>query len=415
MTFVVANTRIISLRCRGSNPMSEPAGNAFNTVFLALGFRPFYLLAAIFAFLALPLWIASYTGLVQWDGYLRGTFWHGHEMIFGFAPAVMAGFLLTAARNWTGQPTLSGAKLGMLAALWVLARVAVLTGPGTAAVVLDVAFLPLLGVAVAVPIWRSRNARNYKILLVLTLLAAANLVYHLSYLNVFPADFMRPAFTAALDVFTILMAIVGGRVIPAFTANAVASAKPRHIRSVEVLALGSLVLILAADVMSWRYTLPPLAWVILLAVAAVAHGIRLGLWQPLRTVHNTLLCMLPLAYAWIPVSLALRLSAHAWNIPTAASIHALTIGAIGGLMLAMMTRSALGHTARPLRAGWSETAAFILIQLAAAVRVGATFIPGQYYRQAVVAAGVLWSLAFAVFLIRYWAILTRPRIDGQPG
>ncbi len=395
--------------------MSEPAGKVLNSVFLALGFRPFYLLAAIFAFLALPLWLASYMGLVQWNGYLRGMSWHSHEMIFGFAPAVMAGFLLTAARNWTGQPTPAGVTLGMLAALWVLARVAALTGPSVAAIVLDVAFLPLLGLAVAVPIWRSRNTRNYKILLVLTLLAAANLLYHLSYMNVLPAEFMGLAVNAALDVFTILMAIIGGRVIPAFTANAVPEAKPRHINFVEVVALGSLVLILAADIMAYWQSLAPPVWMILLAVAAVAHAIRLWLWQPYRTIHNTLLCMLPLAYAWIPVSLVLRAAAQMWSLPTAASTHALTIGAIASLMLAMMTRSALGHTGRKLSAGWSEKSAFVLLQLAAVTRVGAAFIPGQFYREAVIAAGTLWALAFAAFLMRYWSILTRPRIDGRPG
>src|SRR3990172_609682 len=126
--------------------MNKSTGNYFNSVFLALGFRPFYLLAGMFALLALPLWMASYTGLVQWGGYLRGMSWHSHEMVFGFAPAVAGGFLLTAVRNWTGQPTPSGVKLGLLAALWLLARVAAVTGPANVAVLLDAAFLPLLGV-----------------------------------------------------------------------------------------------------------------------------------------------------------------------------------------------------------------------------------------------------------------------------
>jgi uncharacterized protein involved in response to NO len=369
----------------------------------------------MFALLALPLWIASYTGMVQWGGYLRGMSWHSHEMIFGFAPAVMAGFLLTAVRNWTGQPTPSGAKLGVLAALWVLARVVNLTGPANVAVLLDVAFLPLLGVAIAIPIWRSRNVRNFKILLVLTVLSVANMVYHLSYLNVLPADFMRLTLTAALDVFTILMAIVGGRVIPAFTANAVASAQPRHVKSVEMMALGSLALILAADIMDYWFSLTSAAWVILLALAAVAHGIRLCLWQPHRTRHNPLLWMLPVAYGWIPISLTFRALAQISVLPATAAVHALTLGAISGLMLAMMTRSALGHTGRDLRAGWTEISAFLLIQVAAVIRVGATLIPAEFYRGAVVFSGVTWSLAFAIFSLRYWFILTRPRIDGRPG
>lgn len=395
--------------------MNKPTGKTFNSVFLALGFRPFYLLAGMFALLALPLWMASYTGLVQWGGYLRGVSWHSHEMIFGFAPAVAAGFLLTAVRNWTGQSTPSGTKLGLLVALWVLARVANLTGPANVAVLLDVAFLPLLGMAIAIPIWRSRNVRNFKILGVLTILSVANMVYHLSYLQLLPADFMRLALTAALDVFTILMAVVGGRVIPAFTANAVASAKPRHVKSVEIAALGALVIILAADSMAYWYSLTPLIWLILLALAAVAHGIRLCLWQPHRTWHKPLLWMLPMAYGWIPISLAFRALAQASVLPATAAVHALTLGAISGLMLAMMTRSALGHTGRDLRAGWTEISAFLLIQVAAVIRVGAALIPAEFYRGAVVFSGVTWSLAFAIFSLCYWPVLTRPRIDGRPG
>jgi len=395
--------------------MNKYGERYFDSILFALGFRPFYLLAALFAAWALPWWMASYSGALHLGGYLQGMNWHSHEMIFGFVPAVIAGFLLTAARNWTGQPTPSGAKLGMLAALWLVARVAAVTGPAPVAALLDMAFLPTLGVLVAIPVWRSRNVRNFKVLLVLSLLAAANIAYHLSYLNWLPAYVMPHALAAALDIVTILMAIIGGRVIPAFTANAVATAKPRHVKSVEVVALGSLVLILAADVWTIWQPLTSSAWAVLFALAAVAHGVRLVLWQPHRTLHNMLLCMLPAAYAWIPVSLALRAAGQVWGISPGAATHALTIGAIASLMMAMMTRSALGHTGRKLSAGWTETSAFLLLQFAAIVRVGATFVPGLYYSNAVITAGFLWLLAFATFLLRYWAILTRPRIDGKPG
>jgi uncharacterized protein involved in response to NO len=153
----------------------------------------------------------------------------------------------------------------------------------------------------------------------------------------------------------------------------------------------------------------------LFAIAAAAHGIRLLLWQPQRTVHNPLLWMLPVAYGWIPISLALRAVEQASGAPAAAAVHALTLGAISSLMLAMMARSALGHTGRELRAGWIEISAFLLIQLAAIIRVAATLIPPVYYRGAVILSGTLWTLAFALFLSRYWGYLTRPRIDGRPG
>jgi len=382
---------------------------------MALGFRPFYLVAAVFSGLGLPFWIASYMGKVPAAGYLQGLSWHAHEMIFGFAAAVMAGFLLTAVRNWTGRETPTGLRLAALVALWGLARVTAVGGPPTVAAVIDVMFLPLLGAVIAIPIWRSRNVRNYKILAVLAVLSLSNLVYHLSYLGLLPMFLTRTSLAAALDVLTILMAVVGGRVIPAFTANAVPAAKPRYSKITEIVALGSLVLILVADSLEHWYPVDGAMMTLLLALSASAHAWRLWLWQPYRTMHNMLLLMLPLAYAWIPLSLAIRSAAWPLGIPAAAATHALTIGAIGGLMLAMMTRSALGHTGRKLVAGWAESSAFVLVQTAAVVRVTASAVATPYYREAVIASGALWTLAFAVFLMRYWRILTRPRIDGLPG
>ncbi len=382
---------------------------------LALGFRPFYLLAAVFAAITLPLWIASFIGIVRVGGYLHGVAWHSHEMVFGFATAVIAGFLLTAVRNWTGQPTPTRMWLAGLASLWVLARVLALTGPDSIAASVDVAFLPVLGLAVAIPILRSNNTKNFKILAVLGGLTAANVLYHLAYLNILPAGFMRVAITAALDVITLLIAIVSGRIIPAFTANAIAAAKPRHVWGVEAVALGSLVLVLAAGILNTWYPLPTWAWLRLLATAAFAHAIRLILWEPYHRHRDVMLWMLPVAYAWIPISLALRVYAQVGAIPTATAVHALTLGAISGLMVAMMMRSALGHTGRTVTAGYAEIAVFTLVQLAAIARVLSSLIPPDLYQGAVILSGVLCSLAFMVFVFRYWPILTRPRVDGRSG
>ena len=382
---------------------------------LALGFRPFYLLASLFAVIALPIWILSFTGGTQMGEYLRGGAWHSHEMIFGFASAVIAGFLLTAVRNWTGQPTPSGAPLAALVAIWLLARVLMLTGPASAAAMIDILFLPILGLAIAIPIWRSRNARNFKILAVLAGLTLANVVYHLAYLNLLPAGFARLATVAALDVIAILIAIMGGRVIPAFIGNAVESAEPRHYVGVEIASVGSLLVILVVGVVKPWFPVPGVVWLVLFATAAIAHSIRLLLWQPFRTYDKPLLWMLPVAYAWLPITLALRVLAELAIVPASAAVHALTIGAIGALMVAMMMRSALGHSGRPLIAGPAEISAFVLLQLAAIVRVFATSIAPAIYREAMITSGVLWTVAFTVFLIRYWAILTRPRIDGRPG
>jgi uncharacterized protein involved in response to NO len=394
--------------------MSDNRKNRNVTLF-SLGFRPFYLLAAIFAVLAVPTWILSFFGEVPAGGYLRGAAWHSHEMIFGFAPAVIAGFLLTAVRNWTGQPTPTGAPLAGLVLLWLLARLLMLTGPEDLAVLIDILFLPALAVAIAVPIWRSRNVRNYKVVAILALLTLANVSYHLANLSILSSVYTRVAITAALDVIAILIAIIGGRIIPAFIGNAITDARPRTALIVEVASVGALIAILVLGVLDLWVPVSWSVWLVTFAIAAIGQGVRLLLWQPLRARGNPLLWMLPAAYAWLPVALALRVLSTLGIVPISAAFHALTIGAIASLMVAMMMRSALGHTGRPLVAGRVEVAAFALLQLAAVVRVLASSVAAIAYREAMIVSGVLWTLAFAVFLFRYGAILTQRRIDGRPG
>lgn len=395
--------------------MADPHGKAATPVLLGLGFRPFYLLAGLFAVVAIPLWIATYTGHLPTDSYLAGIAWHQHEMLFGFAVAVIAGFLLTAVRNWTGRETPTGFRLGVLAAIWVLGRILTFTGPALPAMLVDLAFLPVLAVVLAIPILQSQNRRNVKLIFVLIALAATNTVYHLSYAAILPAHLNAISINVALDVIVILIAIMSGRVIPVFTANAIPAAAPRSVTAIEVVAIGTLLAILAADMLAPWQPLPPSALAALYFVAASAHGLRLCLWDPHRTWRNSLLLMLPLAYAWIPLMLALRGLAAMALLPATAAVHALTIGAMASLMLAMMMRSSLGHTGRLLQASRSDFSAFLLLQMAAGVRVAATFSGADNYRLLVEVSAVLWLLAFTVFLCRYAPMLTRARIDGRAG
>jgi len=386
-----------------------------NVTLFALGFRPFYLLAALFAVLAVPVWIMSVFGGIETGGYLSGIAWHSHEMIFGFAPAVIAGFLLTAVRNWTGQPTPTGVPLAGLVVLWLLARLLMLTGPANIAAFVDILFLPALAIVVAIPILRSRNARNFKVIAILATLALTNVCYHLANMSILPVGTTRVAITAALDVIAILIAIIGGRVTLAFIGNAVADAQPRYVFSVELISFAALVTILVLGVLSFWVPVPGNAWFIIFAIAAVGQAIRLLLWQPFKARGNPLLWMLPVAYAWLPITLSLRALSTLGIVLNTAAVHAFTVGAIPSLMIAMMMRSALGHSGRPLVAGPAEIGTFVLLQLAAIVRVLAVSgVPGAY-REALIASGVLWTLAFALFLSRYFSILTRPRIDGKPG
>ena len=381
----------------------------------ALGFRPFYSLAAIFAIVSILFWLLSLTGVFHTGSYLRGIFWHSHEMVFGFAIAVMTGFLLTAVRNWTGLPTPTGVALVALAAVWLAGRLLIITGPPMLAAFVDVAFVPMLAVAIAFPIIRSRNQRNYKIVVLLVLISIANVVYHLASLGPLPSWLAYTTVITAIDLITILFAIVAGRVIPAFTKNAIPESQPRHAVWLEFLSFGSLVLIVVARVSSDWVSIPLLVPTAIIVVAAASHALRLALWQPQLTVGNPLLWMMPVAYSWLPVALFLRALAGYSVVSQGAWIHALTTGAISGLMLAMMMRSSLGHTGRPLVANGVDMTAFLMLQLAAIIRVAAGLFATELYQPVVIASGLIWILAFGVFLTRYLPMLMQPRIDGRPG
>lgn len=374
-----------------------------------IGFRPFYLLASLFAAIGMLLWVAQYSGLLA-RPYLAGPVWHGHEMLFGFATAVIAGFLLTAVATWTGQPPLRGAPLMALALLWLAARILVLTPFDIAATVANTMFPLAVATAIGVPLVRTRNYRNLVFIGLFAFLGALALLVHLAsqgLLNV-PAVL---GLQAGLDVVLLVMVIVAGRVVPMFTNNGVPGARAKQHRVLERVALGSIVLLLIADL-----TQADAALVAgLAALAAVAHAARLALWQSWRTLKTPLVWILHAAYAWIVLHLALRgLAGLGWIAPTLAT-HALTVGAIGGLTLGMMTRTARGHTGRPLTAGRAELAMFLLIQIAALVRVcGGLAIP-DHYLASVQASGLLWCAAFALYAARYWPVLTRPRLDGRPG
>ena len=380
---------------------------------LALGFRPFYLLAASLAVVGMSLWLLTYTGKAQFGTYLQGVFWHSHEMFFGFIVAAMTGFLFTAVRNWTGLPTPAGTMLGAIALLWILARVLFLGAPATLAVAFDLAFLPVVTAGVAIPILRSRNLRNYKVLVILAALCVLHFIFHLALAGELPAWLSRTSLLAAIDTVVILFALVGGRVIPAFTRNAVPGSDPVHKQWLEVCAFGLLVLIAGMTLLSGRIALAPWVPVTAVLLAAAAHALRLAYWQPQRTLNSPLLWMMPVAYSWLPLALLLRaLSSFAIVVP-GTWIHALTAGALSSLIVAMMMRSTLGHTGRKLVASHADIGAFLLLQVAAILRVTAGMTGN--YRAVVIASGVVWILAFVVFLLRYAPMLLRPRVDGRPG
>jgi uncharacterized protein involved in response to NO len=374
-----------------------------------LGFRPFYLLASVFAALSVALWALTQAGVVA--GVYRGDpTWHGHEMLFGFTTAVVAGFLFTAVRNWAAQPTPSGALLAAFALLWLAGRVLVLTPFAIASAVVNAAFPAAVAAGIAVPLLRSRNRRNYFFIALLIALSCAVLALHLAYAGFIERP-ARASLHAALDVVLFIMAVMAGRVVPMFTNNGIPGTQAKRHPLVEKLALGSLILLLAADVVG----LPDAAILLIAIVAALAHAVRLYLWQPWRTVRTPIVWILHAAYAWIVVHLALRACAVIGLVPPSLATHALTIGAIGGLTIGMMTRTARGHTGRPLVADRFEIACYVLVMIAALLRLGGAFAPPSLYIGTVVASAICWSLAYGLYAIRYWPILSRPRADGKPG
>ena len=387
------------------HPPTPPAGLAL----WQLGFRPFYLLASIFAALSVPLWALQYAGLLP-AAYLDGPLWHAHEMLFGFTLAVIVGFLFTAGRNWTNQPTPTGAPLAALALLWLAARVLVLTPWGWAAAAANVAFPLAAAAALARPFVAARNRRNYFFVGLLMLLAVAALCVHLQLLGVASL----PGWVGiqlALDVVLFIMAVMAGRVVPMFTNNGVPGARATRHAGLEKLALGSVLALLVADLLQ----LPAPLLAAVAAVGAAAHLLRWLLWQPWTTLRTPIVWVLHAATLWIPLHLALRAAAALGWASSSVAAHALMAGAAGGLIIGMMTRTARGHTARPLRADRADVACYALVLAAGVVRVGVPLAMPAWSVGAVLLSAALWSAGFGLYALRYGPMLTRPRLDGRPG
>jgi uncharacterized protein involved in response to NO len=394
---------------------SDPLGVSRALPLLAYGFRPFFLLATVFAALAVPLWLALYLGRDVVASPLPPTLWHGHEMLLGYAAAVLAGFLLTASPGWSGTTPVRGLPLAALALLWLAGRLACGLGgaqPALAAV-LDLAFLPALAVAIA-PALQAAPRRNLVFLPVLGALTLANLAVHLDALGVLPGIGPR-ALLATLDLFVLLIALVGGRIIPAFTANALkAKGEPLELRPfalIDRLAIASLLVLLLADLAG----LGRLAGAIAL-LAALLNGLRMRGWASRHTLDQPLLWALHLGYAWLVAGLAWKgLIDLTGVLPPSEALHGLAIGAVGTMTLAVMSRATLGHTGRLLAAPPLATASWLLISGAAVTRLAAPLVPGAVHLPLLAASAALWSLAYLAFVIAFAAMLSRPRIDGRPG
>ena len=379
-----------------------------------LGFRPFFLGGCLFALFAVPLWLAALSGwLGEWQPAGGWLVWHRHELLFGFAMAIVAGFLLSAVQTWTGRPGLHGRALVLLAGFWLLARLAWLGDlPLALLVVLELVFPLALAAVMGRTLWLVRQKRNYPIVVVLLLLAVAD---GLSLLGLANADeaLQRQAVLAGVWLVAAMMGLIGGRVIPFFTQRGLG-----RVNAVQPWQWLDWALLLGSAAVAVLYAagsaLQSNVWVGgLFALLALGHGLRLARWYDAGIWRVPLLWSLHLAYAWLALAC---LGMALWHFGLISSqsqpLHALTVGSMAGLILAMIARVSLGHTGRMLTPPAWMNLAFILLHLGALSRVGLIEIwpfAGLWL------AAACWALAFALFAWRYGPMLCSARVDGHPG
>lgn len=380
---------------------------------LGYGFRPFFLLAGLHASLAVPLWIANLHGSGPLQTALPALAWHAHEMLFGFVAAAAAGFLLTAVPSWTGHRGYAGAPLAGLVLLWLAGRLAMSWPSGLPppwAALVDLAFLPALALMLLPALIRSGNRRNLAFIVLLALLFTSNLQFH------FGAQTASEALRLGINVMLLMVSLIGRRVLPAFTAaglrglgrDAQIGRHPLLDRAALLAVAGVLIIDLLA---------PGGATAALTAaVAALLLAAQLLRWQGHRCLDIPLLWILHAAYAWLPVSLALKAATLA-GLPIAANawLHALTAGAMATMIIGIMSRAALGHTGRPLIAPAAMRVAYLSLTTAALTRVFGPLLYASAELAWLALSAALWSLAFGLFVIVYAPILCRPRVDGRPG
>ena len=381
---------------------------------LRAGFRPFWLLGPLWAIVVVGLWIQALAGEIELPTLFDPLSWHRHEMLFGFLGAVIAGFLMTAIPNWTGQLPIAGPRLAGLVMLWLAARLAIFFSAslgGATALVLEAAFLLTLAGVCAREVLIARN-RNVPVIGVVLLFAIAAVIDQLDLLGVLATDGL--GWRAGFALVLILVTLIGGRIIPSFTANWLIkqgqSRLPGQATAFDYFAIAATVLALGC----WAFQIAPSLAASLLFAAGVLQIGRLARWGGWRTAREPLVLILHISYAWLPIGLLLL----GWSIvdvdvPGTAGLHALGAGAMASMVLAVMTRATLGHTGRELHASKGTVVIYSLVTLGAALRAAAAWLPLDYLL-AIKLAGALWAAAFLLFLALYGPKLLGARPDGRP-
>ncbi len=370
-------------------------------LFFQRGFRPFFLSAALFAGLAMPLWVASLMHDVPSASYLEGRAWHIHEMIFGYVAAVVVGFLLTAVPNWTGRLPVVGGPLAGLWLLWIAGRVAIGFSAFSpiAGAVIDSAFLVVFSGLIWREILGGKNKRNYPVAVIVSLFAASNLFFHYMSLNDLDTGLAE---RGALGIVAILIALIGGRVTPSFTRNWMAANNLSPLpASMDKIDKASMVLSVAG-VVSWVLMPDHMVTGFVMLIAGMSILARMARWRTLAVVSETIVVILHVAYLWLPIWFFLMAAAIFSDgfIDSASALHALSAGAIGTMTMAMMTRASLGHSGKAIHATAMIKAMYGLIIVGAFIRIFATALPVDYLH-AVGLAGMLYALGMLLFVIHF--------------
>ena len=389
-------------------------------ILFTYAFRPLFLLATLYAIAAVPLWAAAWLGYLPMPTSLgTPTWWHAHEMIYGFAGAAIGGFALTAVATWTKRSPVAGVPLIILSALWMIARVlfalpfASLFAP---AVVADLGYGALLFALMSREVIAARSQRNYKVLLILGLLPVTNAFFFAGL--ILSASWTTSALFGGLWLVVLLINLIGGRVIPGFTRNWLkrqfVEQKREPVRLPPVFDRFDLLTTWLMVAFAILYVAQaPSRWTAVVGlVTSVLLFIRLTRWQGIHTGGEPLVWVLHVGFSWLPVGVFLLASAEVGLLPRTAGIHALTSGAITTMIIAVAGRAALGHTSRPLESHPVLTAAYVLITVAAICRVAAAVGPGARVLLAMSAGA--WCLGFVCFAWRYVPILTQGRVT-MPG
>ncbi len=381
---------------------------------LQSGFRPFFLLAALQASLFVSIWVAGW--VLGWPVPMGSNpiLWHGHAMLFGFASAALAGFLLTAVPNWTEAGPVRGARLAALVVAWVAAQALSLLSFPAVFAVFDIGFWLLLIALIAPGILRRNARRNGVFVVILCVLTSLNSLWHVSLWQE-RTDLALTGLHAALGIYLLAIAIIGGRIVPAFTIGGLLQAgHPVSIRPAPRLGMMSIVALIAA-VVAKIAGLPSALQAVFFLIAAILHSARLSHWWRREILELPLIWSLHLGYAFLPLGFALEAAAAHGLVPGTAGIHALGSGAVGLMILAVMTRASLGHTGRRPTTPPLAVLAYLLVAAGALLRVIAAIGAGDVTQLLLIAGGLAWAGGFAAFVAGYAGILIKPRVDGRPG